>query len=386
MLRKQVKNISSLLTGFRATALEVVEGASRGADGLPAYQRLHALFKEIQHEAAGLENAFEENYAYAQAAARRLLSGIFLTWTLIVVGTTAGLWHREKRHAAAEKAILAANAKLQSQTEELERHREHLVEEVTARTAELTNTNLQLRQEIVEHKKTEQSLRGSEGQLRHLSFALMAAQETERKRISRELHDELGGSLAALKIGLSQIEKSLREDQRTLRERCRASSEAIGLVIDNVSRLSRNLSPYLLEEFGLSTALKRLVSNFSNSFSDIKASFDISQIDHLLPQPDQIAVYRIIQESLTNAGKHSGAKNVSVSIRRQNGTIVIVVEDDGKGFAAQSASMHDPSEKGMGLVTMDERVRMLGGTSHLWSRQGKGTRVMFTIPTGNGCS
>ena len=88
----------------------------------------------------------------------------------------------------------------------------------------------------------------------------------------------------------------------------------------------------------------------------------------------------MIQESLTNVGKHSGAKNVSVSVERQNGNIVIAVEDDGKGFAAEPVSANDPLEKGMGLTTMSERARMLGGAFYLWSQEGKGTQLMFTIP------
>jgi signal transduction histidine kinase len=361
-LRKSMEGIRSLLTRFKSGALQLTPGSGAASISRPVNGRFHALFKEIRHEAEVVENALQRHKISTETTVRRLLSGIFFTWIFIIVGATAGLWSREKGRGTAEKALRRANEQLQAQT------------------AELTNANLHLQQEIMERKKTEQSLRASESQLRHLSFKLLTAQEAERRRISRELHDELGGSLAALKMGLSRIAKGLREDQAELREQCSGNSEAIDLVIDNVYRLSRNLSPHLLEEFGLSAALKRLVSNFGNNFSNIKASLAISGIDHQLPEADQIVIYRIIQEALTNVGKHSKAGNVSVSVERQDSTIVIVVEDDGKGFAVGQVSTNDPLEKGMGLTTMDERARMLGGTSHLWSQEGKGTRLTFTIP------
>jgi signal transduction histidine kinase len=361
-LRKRLEGIRSLLTQFKSASLQLTQGPGVASISRPVYGRFHALFKEIQVEAEAVENALEEHEIRAKAAARRLLSGIFFTWIFIILGATGGLWSREKRRRTAEMAFRRANEQLQAQT------------------AELTNANLRLRQEVMERKKTEQSLRASESHLQHLSFKLLTAQEAERRRISRELHDELGGSLAALKMRLNQIGKGVREDQAELREQCSGNSEAIDLIIDNVYRLSRNLSPYLLEEFGLSAAIKRVVSNFGNNFSNIRASFNVSQVDHLLLEADQIVVYRILQEALTNVGKHSGAKNVSVSVERQNDTIVIVVEDDGKGFAVERISTNDPLEKGMGLITMGERARMLGGTSHLRSQEGKGTRLMFTIP------
>jgi len=237
--------------------------------------------------------------------------------------------------------------------------------------------------DITERKKAKDALRESEKQLRLLSSQLLTAQETERRRISRELHDDLGGTLAVLKLRSSFIEKNLQKDQAELREEFKQNLEHIDQLIDNVDRLSRDLSPSILDDFGFTPALRRLIDNFIKNYH-VKAASDIVDVDHLFPRDSQIMVYRIFQEALTNIGKHAQAKNVSVKVRKDDRRISFSVEDDGKGFDVKLAAMTEASERGLGLATMDERARMLGGSLDLRSEEGKGTRITLSIPVKKG--
>jgi len=234
--------------------------------------------------------------------------------------------------------------------------------------------------DITEEKKAEKALEESEKQLHHLSSQLLTAQETERRRVSRELHDELGGALAVLKLRFNLIERNLHQDQTKLREECQHSLSYIDQVIENVHRLTKDLSPYVLEDLGLTAALRWLIGNFTKSYG-IDIACDLIDVDHLFPGNGQIIVYRMIQEALNNIGKHSGAKHITVTTENHSGEISFWVEDDGKGFDAFKVFSKSPSEKGLGLATMNERARMLGGSFHLWSEEGKGTRIRFNIPS-----
>jgi signal transduction histidine kinase len=154
-------------------------------------------------------------------------------------------------------------------------------------------------------------LKESEKQLRFLSSQLLSAQETERKRISRELHDELGQALMVIKLRFNFIEKHLLAYQTELKQECEYGIQYLDQVIENVRRLSRDLSPSILEDFGLSAALRWLINNFAKSHT-MKVTLDMVDMDILFPQESHVIVYRIIQEALTNIGKHSQAKSVSI--------------------------------------------------------------------------
>ncbi len=232
---------------------------------------------------------------------------------------------------------------------------------------------------ITERKRAEEALRESEKQLRQLSTQLLTAQETERKRISRELHDELGQALTVMKLHINFIEKNLSERQAGLRKECEKAIEYIDQIIENVRRLSRDLSPIILEDFGLSAAIRWLVSNFAKRYS-IKVALDMIDIDAMISRDAHTSVYRIVHEALTNIGKHSQAGNVSLAVREDTGFVWFSIEDDGKGFDAIAAVTNDCEEKGLGLATMRGRARMLGGTLLVRAREGKGTRISLSIP------
>jgi PAS domain S-box-containing protein len=232
-------------------------------------------------------------------------------------------------------------------------------------------------------KKTEEALRESEGRLRVLSFQLLTAQERERSRISRELHDELGQALAVLKLRLRFLEKHLATDQEKLKEECEQSIQYIDQVIEEVRRLSRDLSPSILEDLGFSSALQWLINNFSkNNNLSITLQKDDVDMDRLFSQDSQIIIYRIFQEAFTNIERHSQASRASVSIKKAEKGIHISVEDNGSGFDITQTLKSEVARQGMGLATMRERAKMLGGSLEIVSEEGKGTRIDVDLPLG----
>ncbi len=237
--------------------------------------------------------------------------------------------------------------------------------------------------DITERKRAEEALRESEKQLRSLSSQLLTAQEAERRRLSGELHDELGQGLTVIKLQLSRIERNLRRDQGSLLEDCKYTLQYIDRVIENVRHLSRDLSPFVLEDLGLPAALRWMVDEFNKHYH-VQVSLGLPETDHLLPRETQIIIYRILQETLTNIGKHAQATHVSIAIQRENGTFYFKVEDDGKGFDMNQYEVRKVTEKGLGLTTMKERIRMLGGSLDIWSRKEEGTRITFKIPLEKG--
>lgn len=241
--------------------------------------------------------------------------------------------------------------------------------------------------DITERKQAEEILRKSERELHYLSSRLLTAQERERKRLSRELHDELGQSLMVLKLKLRSIREGLPPDQDTLREECDEGFEYINEITESVRRLSRDLSPAILEDLGLSAAIRWLAEAFSGH-GRIECSLDMMELENVFSQEEQIIIYRIIQECFTNIAKHAGATRVFLSIREEDGCALFKVEDNGRGFDVQAAFGKDPAKRGLGLAALHERSRMLGGSVNISSRKGTGTRIIFSFPlqSGGSCS
>jgi signal transduction histidine kinase len=214
---------------------------------------------------------------------------------------------------------------------------------------------------------------GTREELKRLSAELVSAQESERRKISRELHDEVGQVLSAIMLGLGNLRSALRthnsaEAFRQL-QLVEDMTERNAGVVRNISLLLR---PTMLDDLGLIPALKWLAREISRTSSmtvDVAAE---SFVDDL-PDEHRTCVFRVVQEALRNATRHSGARQARVCVREENGILRLLVQDDGKGFA--------PSlETGLGILGMQERVVSLSGTMTLNSNPGKGTVITFELP------
>jgi len=268
----------------------------------------------------------------------------------------------------AEEALIRANETLEIQVKE--------------RTSALLEANVQLRQEIEERQSIEASLRESQEKLRYLASQILQVQEQERGRISRELHDDLGQSLIVLKLTMRKISRGLLNDhiaKTNLTEDLENALAQLDTLIDKVRRTSYNLSPSILEDFGLETALNSLFRDFSAT-EELKFFIDMEQVSPFLSKPVQVAIYRIFQEALTNISKHAAATEVRVHISRENDHIQFKVTDNGRGFDLAATKAVPPGERGVGLASIEERVHMLNGASEIQSWIGHGTQVSFTLP------
>lgn len=258
---------------------------------------------------------------------------------------------------------------------------EQMLEElVEKRTHELTSANEKLKAEIHVRKKVEEALRESEETLHQLSINLLTVQENERRRISVELHDELGQSLAALKLQVGSLEKQLGYDlPYVLQEECDELRQSINLIIENVRRLSRDLSPVALDDLGIDAALEYLITNFAK-LHGIDVALDLIEINHLFSQAAQRLIYRVVQESLNNIGKHANATHASIKIEKVKNRIFLIVKDNGTGFNTKELQNRKKSEGGMGLAAMAERVRILEGVMDINSEEGEGTTITVSLP------
>jgi signal transduction histidine kinase len=233
----------------------------------------------------------------------------------------------------------------------------------------------------IELEAMAEELRKSEARLHDLSSDLFAVQEKERKRISFELHDELGQSMAALKLQVGSVARRLGEvDPVELKLVCDEMRENINQIIENVRRLARDLSPVVLDDLGLQAGIEYLVNNFAKIYN-VKIRYQQADINHLFNEESQRIIYRILQEALNNIGKHAKAKQVTLTVAEEQRAVRFTVRDDGRGFNVQKTLDKKGDERGMGLAAMSERVRILGGKINIVSRPGIDTTVTFTVPT-----
>jgi PAS domain S-box-containing protein len=228
-------------------------------------------------------------------------------------------------------------------------------------------------------RRAEEALKESEERLRYLAAQLIDAQEAERKRISMELHDDLGQSLTVLKLQLRGIDQNLPADFGELRERCGQFRNNLDEVIEKVRGISRDLSPSILVDLGLPAALRHLSEEFGK-YHEIKLNLEKDVVKNQFAPEEEINLYRIFQESLNNIAKHARASQIEITVRKQKGRVAFSVLDNGVGFDVQKTLSGEAPKKGLGLAAMDERVRMLGGALKISSQEGRGTRISFVVP------
>ena len=227
--------------------------------------------------------------------------------------------------------------------------------------------------DLSEMKRAEQALRASSEQFRNLAAHLLSVREEERTRISREVHDELGQSLTAVKMDLAWLAGRLPQRNGEMLKRIRATGQLADSIIQSIRRISTELRPPVLD-LGLAAAVEWQVQEFqARSGVQCKARLLIREV---VTSNVSTAMFRIFQETLTNVGRHAKATRVEVVLQKQQDRLVLLIHDNGRGF-----DLVDPSlSKSLGLLGMRERAAVLGGQVDISSTPGKGTTVAAWIP------
>jgi signal transduction histidine kinase len=285
----------------------------------------------------------------------------------------------------------------QRRTEEaLQRAHDELEAHVQARTQELAAVNKALVEEIAERAETERSLRASEAilqasqkeleqsreDLRALAGQLLTAQEEDRRRISRDLHDDVNQRLAMLSMDLRQAEKNFPHDPEGLRSALRLVSERLASISDDVRQMAYRFHPSILDDLGLVKAVRRLVDDFS-ARTGIECSYVHKDPPTTLPAEHAICVYRVVQESLSNAARHARASRVEVELICEEDTISFSVRDNGIGFDASRLAQAGGH---LGLLSMRERVRLAKGQLDIESAPAHGTQIRVELPLTKGAA
>jgi PAS domain S-box-containing protein len=229
--------------------------------------------------------------------------------------------------------------------------------------------------DVTESKRAARDLEESRQQLRRLSAALQAVREEEKTRIARELHDELGQSLTGLKMDLVQLIGELGTAHPSATDRAKSMQSLLDNTVASVRRIATELRPLMLDDLGLVPTIEWLTHDFSKR-TGVAVDLELPAADFEVAPELSTALFRVLQESLTNVARHANASRVGVALSDSQAGVELKVEDNGKGIDPAAT----PGTKTLGLLGMRERAAMLGGTLVLHSAPGKGTSIVMTLP------
>ncbi len=286
-------------------------------------------------------------------------------------GVTTPLYNDSGKHTGYAKIARDLTERITFQ-DELQTARDSLEAKVRERTSELADSNKSLHLEVTSRKQSEK-LRAA------LLQRIVKTQEDERKRIARDIHDHIGQEITGLKLKLQSIQEQYKEDSDLNNQITQL--QAIAQRIDSEADfLTWELRPSILDDLGLTAALKNYVHEWSSHFN-VPAEFHQVGLDggKLLPEIE-INLYRIGQEALNNIAKHAEATNVSVLLEQRDNNVILIIEDDGIGFEPSKKAALTGDDRGMGLLGMKERAEISGGTIEIESSPGKGTTIYVRAP------
>ncbi len=238
------------------------------------------------------------------------------------------------------------------------------------------NVRLVLANDVTEQVKMEETVKKSFDEIRELASHLQDIREEERASIAREIHDELGQQLTGLKMDLSWISKKLPPEDQPLRDKMTTAFSLLDSTIRTVRRISTELRPGILDDLGLVPAIEWLAEEFEKRYG-ITTVFQTDAAKLAFPPPVAVGLFRICQESLTNIARYAEAHTVRINLIQQDGSLLLKVVDDGKGF---SMTTLPGGRKTLGLLSMKERTLMMGGQFRIDSAPGNGTTVTVSIP------
>jgi signal transduction histidine kinase len=226
--------------------------------------------------------------------------------------------------------------------------------------------------DITDRKRTELELQNSYEQLQQLAQYTEKARESERKMIARELHDELGQALTAVKIDLRIIKQHISDQEVNLK--IDKTSDLVGETIKTVQRLTSQLRPEIIDDLGLNAAIKWYTKEFAQR-NGIEIFLDMDSEIAISPD-DSLTLFRIMQESLTNVARHSKANHVVIKLIHENGIVNFRISDNGIGISDHEIN----AKKSFGIIGIKERASSLAGTCEIYSEDGYGTIINLTFP------
>lgn len=261
--------------------------------------------------------------------------------------------------------------------EKLEKSYHHLDAKVLTRTKELSTTNARLTKEISERKQAEKEQLKAQARVHLLTQKLLTVQETERKRISLDLHDNVAQELSALKVYSENFSSQQPVDDSQLQNNMRKWAKTLNCCIGTVRDLSYNLRPPSIEQIGITGTLAEYCKDFSrqNGLSVDFVSAGMERLALLMEYEVSINIYRFVQEALNNVQQHAQADKVTVRLVASGPSILLRIEDNGRGCNLAEARERAFSEKRLGLLGMQERIQLLHGSIRIQSSPGKGMKI-----------
>lgn len=218
-----------------------------------------------------------------------------------------------------------------------------------------------------------------EKRFRRLARSVWNVQENERRRLALELHDGIGQTLTAIKNQLERLRAPGRTSQGSFEASIAELIETVSQALDEMRNLARFLRPAVLDDLGLEPALRWLARNAAQRF-DLEVDLRVAGLSERLDPEIETLAFRVVQEALTNAARHSGGKGARVEVTRDALTLHVLVRDEGRGFDPRAALAGDAGEAGVGLRGIRDRVELFGGTLRIDSAPGAGTTIAITVP------
>ncbi len=270
-----------------------------------------------------------------------------------------------------------------------------LIRTLSKRTMELVVSNQELKKEIERRGEIEAALKKSERhytqllaesgvlqeQLRYLSRQILSAQEEERKRISRELHDRIAASLTEINLDLTALGSEAAGYNQALKRRIARTQRLVQNSVEVIHAFARDLRPTALDDLGLIPALHSFAKNFLKQ-TGIRVRLKVFAAVEELDSSKRTVLFRVTQEALTNVLKHARASEVEVNIAKLDGAVTLSIQDNGRSFQVERL-LYSPENKRLGLLGMRERVEMVGGSFRVQSARGQGTTIHASIPLDN---
>ena len=278
------------------------------------------------------------------------------------------------RLAETEEALFAAS---KSRNNHVRKHAEDEIRWAKERNHERASADELLQFEKMEHRHSEKELGKTREQLRDVSFKLLLAEETERKRIAQEIHDGIGQHWSTVKF---RVERILDQLGKEIATPLKDILPIIQVGLEETRRIQMNLRPALLDDLGILATISWFCREFQKAHPTIRVETKIDVQEDDIANPVKTVIYRVLQEALNNISKHSKTTLVNLSLQKKEGAIEFIIQDKGQGFNLNAVLSQKNYEKGLGLSGMKERTHLSGGSFWIESTKGIGTTIRASWP------